>query len=133
VLDVPVGVVLVACWLLVSIAWAHIVTGLVLIGWIVAHLLTWLVGTGSATHRIGSALVLVLATAMAVSGLLRWAGVPPRYAVHATSSYLLLSVLGLHLWAVRRQLRARLRVRRVSGTVVRTRSSSWPRGAPPAG
>ncbi len=52
-LDVPVAVVLVTCWLLVSIAWAHVVTGLVLIGWVVAHLLTRrtrLVRTGSVTR-----------------------------------------------------------------------------------
>lgn len=119
--DLPVAAALVLCWLLLVVPWAHLVTGLVVIALVGVHLCSrwpqvrellrrprrpgsvWRWG-----WRFGHGLLLVVAAAMIASGLARWAGMPPQVAWHATSSYLLLLVVAVHLVLVRRPLRARL-------------------------
>ena len=129
-LDLPVLVLLGACWLTVPVVLAHLLTGLALVTLIVVHLLTrrararlvwsWRRSppvTNSRRSprtlvwRAGYLLLLGLAAGMTVSGLLRWAGVPREQAWHATFSYALVSAALLHAWMVRRALRARLRPR----------------------
>jgi hypothetical protein len=126
VFDLPVLAFLLVCWLTVAVALAHLLTGLALVGLIAAHLLTRRARVGrlfrrprapgvdpGARHRLawrpGYLLFLLLAAGMAVTGLLRWAGVPREHAWHATTSYALLGLTAIHLWAIRRPLRARLR------------------------
>ena len=144
VTDLPVLGLLVLCWLLVPIAWAHLATGLALAGLIGVHLRTRPRQVarlplrdrrpGSARQagrRLGYGVFLAAAAAMTVTGLLRWSGVPPQYVWHGGISYLLLTLVVVHLWSIRRPLRARLRT--VSGTGRRARQPtgrrSWP-GAP---
>lgn len=121
VFDLPVLLILMICWATVAVALAHLITGLALIAMIMVHLASRRRRVGRlfrSSHapvtarkvvlRIGYLLFLVVATAMAVSGLLRWAGVPPLYVQHAASSYALLTLVAVHLVMVRRPLRARL-------------------------
>jgi hypothetical protein len=112
--DIPVLVVLMLAWVTVPVFWAHLVTGLMLIVLIGIHLLTRPrppLRTGRARRRVAYASFLVAATAMAATGLLRWAGVPPQYVWHGGISYLVLGLALVHVWAVRRVLRARIRSR----------------------
>ena len=112
VTDLPVLVVLVVSWLTVAVFWAHLATGLVLIAMVAMHLSTRRrvpVRGVRMRRRLAYAVFLVAATAVAVTGLLRWAGVPPQYVWHGGISYLLLGLVGVHLWSVRRALRARFR------------------------
>ena len=144
VTDLPVLGLLVLCWLLVPIAWAHLATGLALAALIGVHLRTRPRPfarlfrrdrrAGSPRQlgwRLGYGVFVAAAIAMTVTGLLRWAGVPPQYVWHGGISYLLLTLVVVHLWSIRRPLRARLR--HVSGTGLRARQPtgrrSWP-GAP---
>lgn len=122
--DIPVGVLVVVSWLLVGIAWAHTLAGLALIGMIVVHLATRRVALGrlarpprgrrvrAVARRLGYGLFLVIAAAMVVTGLLRWVGVPSQDARHGIFSYSLLGVVAVHVWIVRRPLRARFRAER---------------------
>jgi len=144
VTDLPVLGLLVLCWLLVPIAWAHLATGLALAALIGVHLRTRprpfarpfrhdrpLGSVRQLGRRLGHWVFLAAAVAMTVTGLLRWAGVPPQYLWHGGISYLLLTLVVVHLWAIRRPLWARLRA--VSGTGRRARRPTgrrwWP-GAP---
>jgi hypothetical protein len=114
VTDLPVLVVLVLAWLTVPVFWAHLVTGLALIAIAGMHLSTRRrppLRGGRARRRVPYALFLVAAAAVAVTGLLRWAGMPPQYVWHGGISYLLLGLVVVHLWSVRRALRARFRPR----------------------
>jgi hypothetical protein len=103
--DVPVLALLVAAWLTVPLFWAHVVTGLALIAVIGVHLLT----RRRMPLRLAYATFLIAATAMAATGLLRWAGVPHDYVWHGGISYLVLGLVSVHMWSVRRRLRARIR------------------------
>lgn len=122
VTDVPVLALLVICWLLVPVVWAHLTTGLALIGLIGVHLWTRRRRLGRffrrnrpalsarrVARRFGYGLFLAAAAAMTVTGLLRWVGVAPQYVWHGGVSYFLLSMVVVHLWSIRRPLRARLR------------------------
>jgi hypothetical protein len=119
--DLPVLGLLVACWLLLPIGWAHLLTGVALAGLIAVHLRTRPhpvarlfrrdlrpVSARRVGRRLGYWLLLVTAAAMTVTGLLRWAGVAPQYVWHGGISYLLLTLVVVHLWSVRRPLRTRL-------------------------
>lgn len=112
--DLPVLVVLVLAWVTVPVFWAHLATGLMLIAIVAIHLCTRrrlpLHGV-PVWRRLAYGAFLVAATAVAATGLLRWAGVPPQYVWHGGISYLLLGLVAVHLWSVRRALRARLRPR----------------------
>lgn len=114
VTDLPVLVLMLLAWLTVPVFWAHLATGLALIAIVGMHLYTRrrlpLRGV-RARRRLAYAVFLVAATAMAVTGLLRLAGVPPQYVWHGGISYLLLGLVGVHLWSVRRALRAGFRPR----------------------
>lgn len=132
--DLPVLVFLLVCWWTVAVALAHIITGLVLIGLIVVHLrnrrrriarMFWRSRSRASAReyirRFGYVALLVVTAGMAVSGILRWSGVPKEYAWHATSSYIMLTAAILHLLVVRRSLFARSRIcrrplRREGGT-----------------
>lgn len=104
-----------------SVWLTHVVTGVALAGVILAHLLAHRAGVARRFRlprraprrapgmRAGYALFLALAVAMTASGVARWVGVPPQRALHATTSYGLLLAAVVHLWVVRRALRARLR------------------------
>ncbi|MCH6159360.1 hypothetical protein [Streptomyces marispadix] len=119
--DIPVLVMLVACWMLVPVAWAHLATGFALAALILVHLWTrrGLVAglfrgdRRTRGHRWGRRLAYGLfflaAIAMTVSGVMRWAGMPPEHTAHAATSTMLLAGALVHLWASRRALRARLR------------------------
>jgi hypothetical protein len=112
--DIPVLALLIAAWLTVSASWAHVLTGLALIAVIGIHLLTRRrvpMRCGRTRRRFTYGAFLVAATAMAATGLLRWAGIPPEYLWHGGISYLVLGVASVHVWSVRRRLRARLRSR----------------------
>ncbi len=114
VTDLPVLVVLVLAWVTVPVFWAHLAIGLALIAIVGMHLSTRrrLPMRGvRIRRRLAYAVFLVAATAMAVTGLLRWAGVPREYVWHGGISYLVLGLAGVHLWSVRRALRARFRPR----------------------
>jgi hypothetical protein len=107
--DLPVLVALIAAWLTVAVFWAHLATGLLLIALIALHLYTrrrW------PRRRLAYGLFIVAATAMAATGLLRWAGIPPQYVWHGGISYLVLGLVAVHLWSIRRALRARIRTHR---------------------
>jgi hypothetical protein len=112
--DIPVLALLIAAWLTVPVFWAHLLTGLALIAVIGMHLLTRRrvpLGGGQARRRLTYAAFLLAATAMATTGLLRWAGIPPEYVWHGGISYLVMGLASVHVWSVRRRLRARLRSR----------------------
>jgi hypothetical protein len=114
VTDLPVLVVLVLSWLTVAAFWAHLATGLALIAMVAMHLSTRRrlpVRRVRMRRRLAYAVFFVAATAVAVTGLLRWAGVPHEYVWHGGLSYLLLGLAVVHLWSVRRALRARFRTR----------------------
>lgn len=117
VTDLPVLVTLVLSWLLVPVAWAHVATGLLLAGLVLVHLRTrpgaarrmlrrtW-PGRRSARWAL-SWIVLSAAAAASGTGFLRWVGVPPEDTWHGGTGYVLLTAVALHLWSVRRRLRAR--------------------------
>lgn len=111
-------VAVLVCWLVLPAFLAHVLTGLAMVGVIALHLRTRrrkvrrLFRPRATTLRRGLTWVLLATTvAMVVSGALRWAGVAPEYAQHATSSYLMLTALVAHMVLVRRALWARLRIR----------------------
>lgn len=124
--DLPLLGALLVCWLTVAAAHVHLLAGGVLVGLIAAHVLTRRARVSRLfrrprpsgadrgvrprrTRRLGSLLLLLLAAAMTVTGLARWAGVPREHAWHAPLSYALLAAAAVHLWAGRHALRARLR------------------------
>jgi hypothetical protein len=109
--DIPVLALLVAAWLTVPVSWAHLLTGLALIAVIGVHLFTRPrspLRAGPVRRRLAYATFLIAATAMAATGLLRWAGVPHDYVWHGGISYLVLGLASVHVWSVRRRLRARI-------------------------
>lgn len=127
VTDLPVLALLVICWLLVPVVWAHLTAGLALIGLIGVHLWTRRRRLGGLSRpnrpalsarrvarRFGYGLFLAAGAAMTVTGLLRWAGVAPQHVWHGGVSYFLLSMVVIHLWSIRHPLRARLRSDRTS-------------------
>jgi uncharacterized membrane protein len=110
--DLPVLVVLLLAWATVAVFWAHLATGLGLIAMIGIHLYTrprrpmrrvrlW--------RRLAYTVFSVVAAAMTVTGFLRWAGMPPEQVWHGGISYLMLGLAAVHMWSVRRRLRARFR------------------------
>ncbi|SCK55931.1 hypothetical protein [Streptomyces sp. WMMB 322] len=119
--DIPVLVMLVACWMLVPVAWAHLATGFALVALILLHLWTrrGLVAglfrgdrrtrRGRWGRRLAYGLFLLAAILMTASGVMRWAGMPPEHTAHAATSTMLLAGALVHIWASRRALRARLR------------------------
>jgi hypothetical protein len=112
--DVPVLVLLMLSWATVPVFWAHVATGLTLIGLVGIHLLTRRrppLRTGAVSRRLAYVAFLLVATAMAATGLMRWAGMPPEYTWHGGISYLAIGLAAVHLWSVRRVLRTRLRPR----------------------
>jgi hypothetical protein len=115
VTDVPVLVVTVLAWLTVALFWAHVAAGLVLVALVALHLhtrrrLPW--RGAPPRHQLAYGMFIVAATAMAASGLLRLAGVPPQYVWHGGISYTVLGLMALHVWSIRRALRARVRRRK---------------------
>ncbi|HEX4811411.1 MAG TPA: hypothetical protein VFV66_01475 [Nonomuraea sp.] len=105
--DLPVLVLLMACWFTVSVAAAHLITGLALSAMIVIHLLTRparLLRPGKAVRLAAYVPLALLAIGMTITGLLRWAGVPPQQAWHAILAYTLLPAALVHAWLVRRAL-----------------------------
>ena len=103
---------MVLAWLTVSVFWAHLAAGLLLVALIALHLLTRhrlpLRGSSS-RRRLAYGVFLVTATAMAASGLMRWARIPPQYVWHGGISYAVLGLVVVHVWSIRRALRARFR------------------------
>ena len=117
--DLPVLIVLLLTWVTVAVFWAHLIAGLALIGVIGMHLCTRRHLPLRRVHirrRLAYAVFLVYAATMVVTGLLRWAGVPPQYLWHGGISYRVLGLVLVHLWSVRHALRAR--IRRVGATGV---------------
>jgi len=115
VTDLPVLAALIAAWLTVAVFWAHLAIGLLLIAVIALHLYTrrWLPWRRAGPRRrLAYGLFIVAATTMAATGLLRWAGTPPQYTWHGGVSYLVLALVAVHLWSVRRALLARIRTQR---------------------
>ena len=103
---------MVLAWLTVAVLWAHLAAGLLLIALIAVHLhtrhrLPW--HGASLRRRLVYVVFLVAATWMAASGLLRLAGVPPQYVWHGGISYAVLGLAVVHIWSMRRALRARFR------------------------
>lgn len=115
VTDVPVLGAMVLAWPTVSVFWAHLAAGLLLVALIALHLLTRhrlpLRGSSS-RRRLAYGVFLVTATAMAASGLMRWARIPPQYVWHGGISYTVLGLMALHVWSIQRALRARVRRRK---------------------
>ena len=112
--DVPVLAVMVLAWLTVAVPWAHLAAGLVLIALIALHLytrprLSW--RGAQPRRRLAYGMFTFAATAMAASGLLRWASMPPQSVWHDGISYTVLGLMALHVWSIRRALRARVRRR----------------------
>jgi hypothetical protein len=110
--DIPVLALLIVAWVTVPLFWAHVATGLALIALIGVHLFTrprLPLRVGRVRRRLAYATFLIAATAMAATGLLRWAGVPHDYVWHGGISYLVLGLASVHMWSVRRRLRARIR------------------------
>jgi hypothetical protein len=114
VTDLPVLVALIAAWLTVSVFWAHLAAGLLFIALVALHLSTRRRLPLCGARRLAYGVFIVAATAMAATGLLRWAGMPHRYAWHGGISYLVLGLVAVHLWSIRRALRARIRERSLS-------------------
>lgn len=118
VTDLPVLVAFVGCWVLVPVGWAHVVTGIAMAGLVVVHLRTrrglprrllrrpWPLRRFAA--QASSWLVVAAAAAVTVTGLLRWAGLPPEHTWHGGTGWVLLGAATVHLWQMRRPLRARL-------------------------
>ncbi len=121
--DLPVLVMLVACFMLVPLYWSHIVTGVALVVLTATHLwtrrgrVTQLLRGDRRTasrrgrRRGGYTLFLLAALLMTATGGMRWAGKPPDETGHAAVSTMLVVAAVLHLWVSRRALRARLRVK----------------------
>jgi hypothetical protein len=127
VTDVPVLGAMVLAWLTIAVFWAHLAAGLLLVAVIALHLLTrhrlpW--RSASSRHRLAYGVLLVAATAMAASGLLRWAGVPPQYVWHGGISYAVLGLVLVHVWSIRRALRARFRSRHRERVPLRERNTT---------
>jgi len=128
-LDLPVAAVLLVCWLLVPVAWAHLLVGLGMLGVVMVHLRTrpgrqvgrrgksWGL---AARHIVGSrvtAVLVVLVVASTLTGLLRAAGLSATQTYHGAVSYLLLIVAMVHIWRTRGLLGRRLhRCRQRHGT-----------------
>jgi hypothetical protein len=127
VTDVPVLGAMVLAWLTIAVLWAHLAAGLLLVVLIALHLLTrrrlpW--RGASPRRRVAYGVFLVAATAMAASGLLRWAGLPPQYVWHGGISYAVLGLVVVHLWSIRRALRARFRAHRRERVALRERNTT---------
>jgi hypothetical protein len=113
--DVPVLVLLMLSWMTVPVFWAHVATGLTLVGLIGIHLSTRRrspLRTGAVLRRLAYVAFLVVATAMAATGLMRLGGLPPQHTWHGGISYLAMGLAAVHLWSVRHALRARIRLRK---------------------
>ncbi len=118
VTDLPVLSALVVSWTLVPVVWAHVATGLGLVGLVVVHLRTrpWPATRVRQRPRPGRraadrALSWVPVTAVAAvtgTGLLRLVGASPEETWHGGTGYVLLAAVALHLSMVRRRLRVRL-------------------------
>jgi hypothetical protein len=118
VTDLPVLAALVMSWMLVPVAWAHVATGLGLVGLVVVHLRTrpWPATRMRRRARAGRrapdwAMSWAPVTAMAAvsgTGLLRLVGASSEETWHGGTGYVLLAAAALHLWLVRRRLRVRL-------------------------
>ncbi|HEX2286149.1 MAG TPA: hypothetical protein VHI10_15200 [Mycobacterium sp.] len=116
--DVPVLVLLIVAWVTVPVFWAHVATGLTLIGLIAVHLTTRRrvpLRTGAVWRRLAYAAFLLVAVAMAATGLMRLAGMPPEQTWHGGISYLAMGLAAVHLWSVRRVLRTRIRAPNPTG------------------
>jgi len=109
---------LVVSWSSVPVVWAHVATGLGLVGLVVVHLRTrpWPAtrmrrrprpGRRAADRAMSWALVTAVA-AVTGTGLLRLVGASPEETWHGGTGYVLLAAVALHLWSVRRRLRVRL-------------------------
>lgn len=109
---------LVMSWSLVPVVWAHVATGLGLVGLVVVHLRTrpWPAtrmrrrprpGRRAADRAMSWAPVTAVA-AVTGTGLLRLVGASPQETWHGGTGYVLLAAVALHLWLVRRRLRVRL-------------------------
>jgi hypothetical protein len=110
--DIPVLALLIVAWVTVPVSWAHVLTGLALIAVIGIHLLTRRrvpMRAGRPRRRLAYVAFLLAASAMATTGLLRWVGIPAQYLWHGGISYLVLGLASVHVWSVRRRLRARIR------------------------
>ena len=115
--DIPVGVLLLATWLSIGFAGAHLLIGIALAAMVAVHiavrrgLIARLVRrAGRRPWRVAhDTLLLLLAAAMTITGLLLWAGVEAAHHWHTWTSYLLLTLAVPHVWSRRRQLRTRLR------------------------
>ena len=115
--DLPVLVVMLACWVSVPVTWAHLTTALGLIALVGAHLATRRrlparvlrqPRSGGQLATLASAWTLLAAmAAVTVTGLLRWAGLPREAAWHGATGYLLLTAAVVHMWLIRGRLRAR--------------------------
>jgi len=114
--DVPVLGAMVLAWATVAVFWAHVAVGLLLVALIALHLYTRPRLPGHGWRRVAYGIFVVAATAMAASGLLRWAGVPPHQVWHGGISYTVLGLVAVHIWSIRRALRARLRALSERGT-----------------
>jgi hypothetical protein len=118
VTDLPVLSALVVSWSSVPVVWAHVATGLGLVGLVVVHLRTrpWPAtrmrqrprpGRRAADRALSWAPVTAVA-AVTGTGLLRLVGASPEETWHGGTGYVLLAAVALHLWSVRRRLRVRL-------------------------
>lgn len=118
VTDLPVLLAFVGRWVLVPVGWAHVLIGMAMAGLVVVHLRS---RPGLArrllrrprsvrrfTRQASSWLVVAAAAAVTVTGLLRWAGLPPEHTWHGGTGWALLAAVTVHLWLVRRPLWARL-------------------------
>jgi hypothetical protein len=115
--DIPVGVLLLATWLSIGFAVAHLLIGIALAAMVAVHvavrrrLIVNLLRRASRRpwRTAHDTLLLLMAAAMTITGLLLWAGAEPAHQWHTWTSYLLLTLALPHVWSRRRQLRARLR------------------------
>lgn len=111
--DLPMLVLVIACWMTVAVWFAHVATGIALIVMAVAHLCTRKLTVGK--KPIWWVLLVAGGLAMSVTGVLRMVGVPPLYANHALGSYLFLTVVVVHLVFIRRILTGRIRNQLIRG------------------